>query len=62
MQERLHSGITLSQKEFEDAAVSALRSLPKMIKKKMENVDVVIEDQASQDLLEEMDLDSPGNC
>jgi predicted Zn-dependent protease with MMP-like domain len=52
-------GIKLSQKEFEGAAVSALKSLPKSIKKKIENVDVVIEDQASRDLLAEMNLRSP---
>ena len=49
----------LGQREFEDAVVSALKSLPKSIKKKIENVDVVIEDQASRDLLAEMDLRSP---
>jgi predicted Zn-dependent protease with MMP-like domain len=52
-------GIKLDQKEFEEAVVSALRSLPKMMKKKMENVDVVVEDRASQELLEDMDLRSP---
>ncbi len=59
MQERTWRGIRLSQQEFEDAVLSALRSLPRMIKKKMENVDVVVEDQASQALLAEMDLHSP---
>ena len=52
-------GIKLSQKGFEEAAVSALKSLPKSIRKKIENVDVVVEDQASRDLLTEMDLRSP---
>lgn len=39
--------------------VSALRGLPKSIKKKMKNVDVVVENRVSQDLLSEMGLRSP---
>ncbi len=39
--------------------VSALKKLPKFIKEKMENVDVVVEDRASQDLLSDMGLRSP---
>jgi len=39
--------------------VSALRRLPKSIKKKMENVDVVVEDRVSPELLLEMGLRSP---
>ena len=39
--------------------VSALEKLPKSIKEKMENVDVVVEDRAPQDLLSEMGLHSP---
>jgi len=39
--------------------VLALRRLPKFFKKKMKNVDVVVEDQASRDLLSEMGLQSP---
>jgi predicted Zn-dependent protease with MMP-like domain len=49
----------LTSKEFEDAVVSALERLPKLLKKRMENVDVVIEDRASQELLAEMELQSP---
>jgi predicted Zn-dependent protease with MMP-like domain len=49
----------LTRKEFEEVVISALRGLPKSIKKKMENVDVVVEDQASRDLLSEMGLRSP---
>ncbi|MFB3883756.1 MAG: metallopeptidase family protein [Thermodesulfobacteriota bacterium] len=48
----------LTRKEFEDAVVYALRKLPKSIKKKMENMDVVVEDRASRHLLSEMDLRS----
>jgi predicted Zn-dependent protease with MMP-like domain len=49
----------LTRKEFEALVVSALRRLPKFFKKKMKNVDVVVEDRASRDLLSEMGLRSP---
>ena len=49
----------LTRKEFEELVVSALKRLPRFFKKKMENVDVVVEDQASQELLSEMGLRSP---
>jgi predicted Zn-dependent protease with MMP-like domain len=49
----------LSQKEFEDAVVAALKTLPKILKEKMENMDVVVEDRASRSLVEEMELQSP---
>jgi predicted Zn-dependent protease with MMP-like domain len=49
----------LTRKEFEELVVLALKKLPKFFKKKMKNVDVVIEDRASRDLLSEMDLRSP---
>src|SRR5512136_2669830 len=49
----------LSRKEFEEAVVRALERLPKFIKEKMENVDVVVEKRASQDLLNEMGLRYP---
>ncbi len=39
--------------------VSALKKLPQFIKEKMENVDVVVEDRASRNLLSEMGLQSP---
>jgi len=49
----------LTRKEFEEAVVAALKRLPKFIKEKMENVDVVVEDRAPQDLVTEMGLHSP---
>ena len=49
----------LTRKEFEELVVLALRRLPKFFKKKMENVDVVVEDRASRDLLSETGLKSP---
>lgn len=49
----------LTPKEFEEVVVSALRRLPRFFKKKMKNVDVVVEKQASQELIAEMGLRSP---
>ena len=49
----------LTRQEFEEAVVSALKSLPKFIKEKMENVDVVVESRASREVLNEMGLRSP---
>jgi len=51
--------MTLTRKEFEELVVLALRRLPKFFKKKMKNMDVVVEDRASRDLLSEMGLRSP---
>jgi predicted Zn-dependent protease with MMP-like domain len=49
----------LNRKEFEDLVVSALQILPGVLKRKMENIDVVVEDQASGELLAELGLRSP---
>ena len=49
----------LTRTEFEEIVVSALKRLPKFFRKKMKNVDVVVEDRASRDLLSEMGLRSP---
>jgi len=49
----------LTRKEFEEVVVLALKKLPKFFRKKMENVDVVIEKQASRRILSEMGLQSP---
>ena len=49
----------LTRREFEEVVVSALRRLPKFFKKKMKNVDVVVENRAPRDLLSEMGLQSP---
>jgi predicted Zn-dependent protease with MMP-like domain len=49
----------LTRKEFEEIVISALRTLPKVFKKKMENIDVVVEHQASPLLLSEMGISSP---
>jgi predicted Zn-dependent protease with MMP-like domain len=49
----------LTRQEFEALVVLALKGLPKFFKKKMKNVDVVVEDRASRDLLSGMGLQSP---
>jgi predicted Zn-dependent protease with MMP-like domain len=51
----------LTRREFEEAVVEALKGLPKFIQEKMENVDVVVEDRAPQELLTEMGLRSPSD-
>jgi len=48
----------LTRREFEEAVVSALKRLPRFFKKKMKNVDVIVEDKASRELLSEMGLRS----
>jgi predicted Zn-dependent protease with MMP-like domain len=49
----------LTQQEFEEAVVVGLKRLPKFIKEKMENVDVVVERQASREILRDVGLRSP---
>ena len=49
----------LTRNAFEKAAEDALRRLPRRVRRNLENIDVVVEDQASEDLLEEMDIESP---
>ena len=51
----------LTRKEFEKVVVSALEGLPKSLKYRMENVDVVIENRVSPDLLSEIGLRSPSD-
>lgn len=49
----------LARKEFEELVVSSLKGIPKYFREKMENVDVVVEDQASTEVLSEMGMRSP---
>ncbi len=49
----------LSRREFEEAVVIALERLPRLVKEKMKNVDVVIEREASKEILNEMGLRHP---
>jgi predicted Zn-dependent protease with MMP-like domain len=49
----------MTRNAFEKAATDALRGLPRRVRRNLENIDVVVEDQASEDVLEEMDIASP---
>jgi predicted Zn-dependent protease with MMP-like domain len=49
----------LTRREFDDLVILALKKLPRFFRKKMENVDVVIEDRASSEIVSEMELRSP---
>jgi predicted Zn-dependent protease with MMP-like domain len=49
----------LARKEFEEIVALAVKGLPKSLKDKMENIDMVVESQAPQYLLLEMRLKSP---
>jgi predicted Zn-dependent protease with MMP-like domain len=49
----------LTRSEFEEVVLEALKRIPKSLKKKMENIDVVVEDWPPQPLLLEMGLQSP---
>jgi predicted Zn-dependent protease with MMP-like domain len=49
----------LSRQEFDEAVLYALKRLPRFFKKKMKNIEVVVEDQASHEILSEMGLRSP---
>jgi predicted Zn-dependent protease with MMP-like domain len=51
----------LTRKEFEETVIRAIEGLPPSLKKRMDNVDVVVEDRASPDLLSEMDLRPPSD-
>jgi predicted Zn-dependent protease with MMP-like domain len=51
--------MTLTRNEFEELVILALKRLPRFFKEKMKNMDVVVEDRASGDLLSEMGLRSP---
>jgi predicted Zn-dependent protease with MMP-like domain len=49
----------LTRREFEELVGSALKGLPKSLKDRMENIDVVVENRAPQYLLMELGLQSP---
>jgi predicted Zn-dependent protease with MMP-like domain len=49
----------LTRREFEEVVAIALEKIPKSLRKKMENIDVVVESQPSQALIADMGLQSP---
>ena len=51
----------MERREFEGLAMKALRELPKVFKDKLENVDVVIEDEPNMDTVKIFGLGSRGH-
>ena len=47
----------LSRREFEELVIVALKELPKFFKKRMKNIDVVVEERASPELRQQMKLE-----
>jgi predicted Zn-dependent protease with MMP-like domain len=50
----------MTRERFEKLVEEALREIPKRFRKEMRNVAVVVEDEPSQDLLDEMEME-PGD-
>lgn len=50
-----------SYKEFEDLVIKALKELPRAFKDKLENVDIVIEDEPNMDTVKALGLGSKGH-
>ena len=50
----------MDRKEFEELAIKAIDELPEDFKNKLENVDVVIEDEPNMDQVKTMKLGSKG--
>ena len=51
----------MENKEFENLVTKALKELPKVFKDKLENVDVVIEDEPNMDTVKALGLGSRGH-
>jgi predicted Zn-dependent protease with MMP-like domain len=51
----------MERKEFENLAIKALKELPKAFKDKLENVDIVIEDEPNMDTVRALRLGSMGH-
>ena len=51
----------MRRKEFENLALKALKELPKAFKDKLENVDIVIEDEPDMDIVKKLKLGSRGH-
>lgn len=49
----------MDRDSFEKLVLEALKDLPSLIKKKLENIEVIIEDQADPVTLKEMNISSP---
>ena len=51
----------MENKEFENLVTKALKELPKVFKDKLENVDIVIEDEPNMDTVKALGLGSRGH-
>ena len=49
----------MDRKHFESLVAEALASIPRRFKKAMHNIAIVVEDEPSPDLLEEMEIEPP---
>jgi predicted Zn-dependent protease with MMP-like domain len=49
----------LDRKQFEGLVAEALASIPRRFKKAMQNIAIVVEDEPSDELLEEMEIEPP---
>ena len=49
----------MHRKEFERLVAEALASIPRRFKKAMQNIAIVVEDEPSPELLEEMEIEPP---
>jgi predicted Zn-dependent protease with MMP-like domain len=49
----------VDRKEFERLVAEALASIPRRFKKAMQNIAIVVEDEPSAELLEEMEIEPP---
>jgi predicted Zn-dependent protease with MMP-like domain len=49
----------VNRKQFEAHVADALASLPRRFRDAMENIAIVVEDEPSRDLLEEMEIEPP---
>ena len=49
----------MDRKQFENLVAEALASIPRRFKKAMHNIAIVVEDEPSPDILEEMEVEPP---
>ena len=49
----------VDRKQFESLVAEALASIPRRFKKAMQNIAIVVEDEPSLELLEEMEIEPP---
>ena len=49
----------MDRKAFEQLVAEALRTIPRRFRKAMRNIAIVVEDEPSQDLLEDMEIEPP---